>query len=296
MRVIQRGPQAPNGPGWPLGLTTTSPKGQCVNSWPQGRLAPSQRLLGSSLASSSGEWRAGGDPGGGRGGRTMSWWPWGPGTCRACPLWEPRGDTWAAPWLAARHPQADPGSRQTGKLSKNKRKKIRRKRKQQKRLLEERLRDLQKLEAMEAAAQAEGEDGSRERAPRRRLPTQHLGLSPQTPAPDSRRAVAPHPLPVATWAAWGLTPRRLLHPRPPGATAASARAPRPQASRAPSSPLPRAPSSQARPTSGRLAASSPLAVSGTRPAGSGQGWASAQPAQPLFLLLPQHRLVPPTSW
>ena len=81
---------------------------------------------------------------------------------------------------------------------------MRRKRKQQKRLLEERLRDLQKLEAMEAAAQAEGKDGSREWAPRWRLPTQHLGLSPQTPAPDSRRAAAPHPLPVATWEAWGL--------------------------------------------------------------------------------------------
>lgn len=148
---------------------------------------------------------------------------------------------------------------------------MRRKRKQQKRLLEERLRDLQKLEAMEAAAQAEGEDGSRERAPRWQLPTQYLGLSPQTPAPDLRQAAAPHPLPVATWAALGLTPHRLLHPRPPGATSASAQAPRPQASRAPSSLPPRAPSSQARPTSGRLAACSPLAVSVTRPVGSGQG-------------------------
>lgn len=154
---------------------------------------------------------------------------------------------------------------------------MRRKRKQQKRLLEERLRDLQKLEAMEAAAQAEGEDGSRERAPwrqpRGQLPTQHLCLSPQTLAADSRRAAAPRPLLVATWAAQGLTPHQPLRPRPLGATEASAQAPRPQASRAPSSPPRRAPSSQAHPTSGRPAASSPPAVSGTRPVGSGQGQA-----------------------
>lgn len=108
MRAIQRGPQALNGPEWPLGLTTTSAEGQCVYGWPQGRLVPSQKLLGSSLASSS-EWGvqegtqevaevAGPRPGG----HGLL------GPTDLVPCGGPRGQAWAALRLVARHPQADP--------------------------------------------------------------------------------------------------------------------------------------------------------------------------------------------
>lgn len=198
MRVIQRGYKPQTASGWPLGSPPPSPEGQYVYSWPQGVLAPSQRLLGSSSASPALE--SGGQRGPRRWARLQDHILDGHGVLGPADLFafcgSPVDKLGLLHGLAARHLGLTP------LLVDREAVKTRGKRcgasgKQQKRLLEERLRDLQKLRAMEAAAQAEGEDGSRERAPLGwQLPTQYLGLSPQTPAPDLRQAAAPHsPLP-----------------------------------------------------------------------------------------------------